>query len=89
MRRIVAQIGAADVVLNHIGGKHHAVSSFGGELSHHKILGQVVLKPVKAANRQQCPSPCHDGRAYGEAHAFQHPGHEDAGQEVGIHAGGL
>ena len=61
------------------------MASFGGELAHHEILGQIILQPVEAADGFERSAACRDGRAHGEAHAFQHPGDQNAGQEIGIH----
>ncbi len=76
-------------MLDDIGREDDAEAFFGGELAHDEIFGEVILENVEAADGVEGLAARGDGGSQREAHAFEHPGSEDAAHEFGVKADGF
>jgi len=84
MRRVLAQPRTTKAMLDYLGRKNHAVTSVGDQPAHHEIFSQIVFQPLEAANRFERAPPRGYRCAYRKLHAFEHPCHQNAGQEICI-----
>ena len=77
------------MVLDHIGREDDPVACFRGKLSHHEVLGEIVLEAVHAADGIEGAAPSCDGWTDGEVHPFDHSRDQCAGPKIGVDAGGF